>query len=85
MSSSFKGTDVLGNPQRFEFDDTGDYLALGILYKLWGSVNLKAEISYRGLLSDQVIETYQFDAVGNFISNEDSLGLAASIGFSLKF
>lgn len=83
--ASYNTTDALGNPLKLEPDNSGDYLAVGMLYRLWEDLHLKAEIGYYGLLSDQDIETPTTDSLGNRALLRDTINLSGSIGLLFKF
>lgn len=85
ISASYNTTDALGNPSKLEPDNSGDYLAVGILYRLWEDLHLKAEIGCYGLLGDQDIETPTTDSLGNRVLLRDTINLSGSIGLSFKF
>jgi len=85
ISASYNTIDVLGNPVTFEPDSSGDYLAVGILYRFWEDLHLKAEIGYYGLLSDQTIDTPATDAFGNPMVLRETIHLSGTIGISFKF
>lgn len=85
ISASYNTTDGLGFPMKLESDNSGDYLAVGILYRLWGDLYLKTEIGYYGLLSEQRIDTPIEDALGNPKFAGDTVQFSGSIGISLKF
>ncbi len=85
ISASYNTTDALGNPSKLEPDNSGDCLSVGILYRLWEDLHLKAEIGCYGLLSDQFIETPTTDSLGNRLLLRDTVNLSGSIGLSFKF
>lgn len=85
ISASYDTQDALGNQLKLESDDSGDYLAVGILYRLWKDLHLKAEIGYYGLFSSQDATTPFVDALGNPRLSNDTIHLSSSIGISFKF
>jgi hypothetical protein len=85
ISASYDSTDVFGNPTELESDNSGDYLAVGILYRLRKDLHLKAEIGVFGLLCDQVIDVPRVDIFGNTRFMQDTVHMSGSIGISFKF